>query len=158
SQNVSDPPMYALLNGPREELGAALEDGRDRFAALFHLTADGKPVEARVVEAPTLEAIDRWKAEHPDRRLPVKLDIVAEAMIPAGTGTISLRFPEVLGDLLLTVDRPGVELISIPLRPGEVSPEVPPFPAQLRACSPADRARASTHPPALLWRFRQPGV
>src|SRR5206468_3160605 len=41
SARIGDREMYALLNGPEQDLAAAFADARQRFASGFHLSADG---------------------------------------------------------------------------------------------------------------------
>lgn len=124
SARVSDPEMYALLAGPETELEAALKDGRERMESGFRLVADGAPVAFRIAEAPNIEGVRKWKAENPGRQLPVKLEFVIEADLPRGAARMSVRFPGVLSDVLLSVDRPGLEPAVLPLSPGEVSPGI----------------------------------
>ncbi len=121
---ISDPQMYSLLDGPAQDLAEALADGRDRFASGFRLAADGTPLAVELVRAPDLEAVRRWKAENPARQLPCKLEFVVRATLPAGASVISLKFPAVLGEVILSVDRPGVEPVYLPLAPGETAPEI----------------------------------
>src|SRR4051812_20238959 len=41
---IADAPMLALLNGPRDDLAAALLDAKERLASGMRLTADGQPL------------------------------------------------------------------------------------------------------------------
>lgn len=124
SARVTDPQMYNLLKAPEEELAATLLDGRERFAAAFQIVGDGTPIELTLVDSPTIEKINAWKAENPSLRLPCKLEFVMEGVVPAGTSDITIHLPGILGDGLLTVKRPGVEPMYVPMLPGEDSPKI----------------------------------
>lgn len=123
-QSIADAPMYALLDGPETTLAAALADGRARFEHEFEIRGSGGAAPFRIGEFPDAAAIHAWLADHPDRRLPIKLDIVARAQLPPGCKAMSIRFPEVLGTVIATFDRPGVEPLTVPLNNGERT-EVP---------------------------------
>ena len=150
SARISDPEMYALLAGPENELAAALKDGRERMESGFRLTADGTAVAFQVVEAPSVEAVKKWKAENPERRLPVKLDFVIEAALPPGAAEVTVKFPAILADVLLSVDRPGLEPAVFPLSAGEVSPAI-----DIRMATGADTGPGGTgaagRKPAGVW-------
>ncbi|MFA6046682.1 MAG: HupE/UreJ family protein, partial [Phycisphaerales bacterium] len=81
-----------------------------------------------ITESPSVTGLLAWKSGHADRPLPVKLDFVAHAHLPANTRAITIEFPKVLGDAILTIDRPGQEPLGFPLLSGETSPalELPP--------------------------------
>lgn len=124
SARVMDWQMYELLEGPADTLAAALLDGRERFAAGFELVADGRPATFELVEAPTLEAVEAWKAENPSLRLPVTMDFVLRAELPPGAMGLSIRAPHVLDGVFLVMHRPGTEAVYLPLRVAEVSPRI----------------------------------
>jgi hypothetical protein len=118
-QRIADAPMLELLAGSDEVVERALEDARERFETLCELDADGVRVPVEVVTAPTAAEVRAWQASHRAKPLPVKLDLVARAKLPRAARSLSLRFPEVLGALLVTIDRPGVEPLGLPLSAGE---------------------------------------
>lgn len=124
SARVSDPDMLALLIGPEQDLIDAFADGRQRCAEGFELCADGVRLSGEIVEAPTIEAVRRWKAEFASLPLPLKMEFVIKAVLPRGAAQITVRCPVVLADVLLVVDRPGTEPITLPLAPGERSPTI----------------------------------
>lgn len=119
---IADRPMLEFLQAPEATQQEAFTQGRDRFATLTTLTADGTRVDLILVEAPTVAGLKAWRAGHTDRALPVKLDFVAHATLPPETRALTIEFPAVLGDCLLTIDRPGVEPLGFPLLSGETSP------------------------------------
>lgn len=152
SLNITDAPMYELLAGPDEAMTEAFDAGRDRFADLFRLLADDARIQVQVVESPTTAAVRAWQKDRPDRRLPVKLDFVARATLPAPARRIAVRFPDILGDVIVTFDRPGAEPFTMPLAPGETSP-----PMELSATVPRVGAAPIRATPlstlAVAWRF-----
>lgn len=161
SANVSDPPMYALLNGPDESLTAAFDAARARFERLFVLEVDGRRVPVAVTSFPSTTAIRQWQKEFPDRRLPVKMDIEAGARLSPGAHRFSVTFPEVLGETVVTIDRPGVEPLALPLGAGERSPA---FAVELRdAGGPSPQPAPTTQTPnhigvaQVLWRYARLG-
>jgi hypothetical protein len=120
--NVADAPMYELLNGPDAGVDQALTDARARFLKLCVLTADDRPVALQIDDFPTTAAIRQWERQNPERRLPIKMSFAARGVLPDDARFIAFRFPDVLGDVVTTVDRPGQEPEALPLRPGEPSP------------------------------------
>jgi hypothetical protein len=120
--NIADGPMYELLDGPEPELARAMADANERFATLFKLAIDGAGGAVTIDEFPTSAAARAWRAAHQGRQLPWKAEIIARADLPRGARTFTVRFPEVLGDVILTVDRWGAEPLTFPLRPAETSP------------------------------------
>lgn len=152
SANVTDPPMYALLNGPDESLTAAFDAARARFERLFVLEVDGQRVPVAVTSFPSTTAIRQWQREFPDRRLPVKMDIEARAHLSSGPHRFSVRFPDVLAETVVTIDRPGEEPVALPLGAGERSPVF------AVAIGGADQAAPEHEPPPATEGRRQLGV
>lgn len=124
SARVMDWQMYELLEGPADVLAAALQDGRERFSTGFDLIADGERVPFELVGAPTLEAVEAWKEENPSLRLPVTMDFVFRAKLPADAVGLSIRAPHVLDEVFLVAHRPGTEALYLPLGVAELSPAI----------------------------------
>lgn len=122
SQNIPDGPMFELLNGPDKVLAAALREAATRFESLTILSADGTRVPVRVVSYPSAAEVLERKARKPDYPLPIKLELHATAAVPVETKSLRLRFPEMLGIVVVTIDRPGEEPMALPLDPNELSP------------------------------------
>jgi hypothetical protein len=119
---ITDAPMYELLRGPETDMDAALADGRDRMASELRLLADGVPLALEMAESPTLAGIARWKRENPAGLLPIKMEFAFTGLLPEEASRFTIQFPQMLGDVILTIQRPGAEDETLPLRPGEVSP------------------------------------
>ncbi len=122
SANVADPPMYELLQSSDADMTLAFTEARERFDRLFALLVDDQKVPVTIVAFPSTEAVRQWQREFPDHRLPVKMDIDAEGHLVPGTHRVQFRFPEVFGEILISVDRPGREPDILPLAAGETSP------------------------------------
>jgi hypothetical protein len=116
---VTDGEKHELLASPDARLTALLEGSRDRFAGLFELRADGDDIAFDLVAFPTTAEVRACVKDRPRRPLPIKLDAVGRALVPPGTRGITVRFPDWVGDVILTVDLPAREPIALPLRPGE---------------------------------------
>src|SRR5262249_7377193 len=116
-RNVSDAAMYELLDGSDEALTETLSAARERFEALFELLADGRRLAVEVVTFPDTIAVRAWQRDE-GRRLPVRLGIEVRAPLPSGTRDVAVRLPDVLGEVILTVDRPEIEAFSLLLTPG----------------------------------------
>lgn len=157
SLRVRDEQMYALLEGPRADLEAALQDARERFDAGVVLEIDGVRVPLTVTKWPGAADLDVWRQQNPRLPLPVKLAFEVEVEVAAGARAFTLRLPEVLHIVLLSVERPQVEPLFFPLQPAEISPRIdlllpsPSEPADAGAVSvPRDAPRGSSSPPSIL--------
>lgn len=142
SQNIPDEPMFELLNGPEDVLAASMREAATRFESLCIMSAGGERVPLRVVTYPSIIEIYESRAKRPKYPLPIKLELHATAVIPATSKSLRIRFPEMLGIVVLTIDRPGEEPVALPLDPNETSPE---FGVLLRAAeskSPASEGSA----------------
>src|SRR5207244_7907016 len=91
----------------------------------FAILADGKQVKLSSLSFPTAADVMRWKLSGVQPRLPVMLELFGEASIPRSTRAVAFVFPEVMGQVVLTVERPGAEPRSFALEEGRPSPVVP---------------------------------
>src|SRR5690606_23224740 len=93
SQRILDEYMYALLDAPRAEIEATLQDARERFLAGFRITVDGQRLPLTLLHSPTIEMIDQWRIDNPAMRLPIKSTFEASAQIPPAGRRITFRAP-----------------------------------------------------------------
>lgn len=124
SQRIGDEPMLELLAAPAGTLQEALLAGRERLITLTRLRADGVEVPVSLEAWPTAEQVRVWLLDNPNQPLPVKLEFVARARLPVPTRAMTLRLPEVLGDLILTIEPPAGEPLGLPVPAGRESPEL----------------------------------
>jgi len=163
SLRIADAPMYEFLDAGERVQTPLFDAARERFVSLTEIRAgvEGKRVEVRVIEFPSAAAVWEWRKNHPDRRLPVKMEIIAEGQLPVGARTVSFHFPEVLGDVIATIDRPGAEPLTFPLAPGEMTPEIEwkvenatsggePGAAKVSGASTGDHSPGTVN---ILWRY-----
>lgn len=120
-RRIADEPMLELLAQSDAELARALHEAGERFARLCELWLDGQRVPWSAVHVPSSAEVRAWQAEFAGRVLPVRLDLRAGAQLGAAHGLLELRFPEVLGDVIATLDRHGLPPVALPLRAGERS-------------------------------------
>jgi hypothetical protein len=119
---IGDEAMYAILHGPDDDLAAAFQDGRERFQSQLAIAADGAALPFTLAQSPTLEKARQWQLDNPAERLPVRIDFVITADLPAQTRAVRFTFPKILDQVVLSVDRPGREPLMLPIPPGEQSP------------------------------------
>ena len=130
SDKVPDSEMLRFLSATAAEQQATIDDARGRFLDQFRVIADSQPIDFALLEFPSVDAIQqRWRGT-PNPKLPVKMDIVARAVLPFGADSLSIRLPEVFGDAMLSIELPGREAVALPVPAGEFS-AVAEMPAQL---------------------------
>jgi hypothetical protein len=129
---IDDASMNALLDGPREVLERRLAEARERFSRNFVVLCgdpNGQPVEpvhASARQFPTADDVYRWREAHSRAtRLPVIGELRLEGRLPVQTRTVSFRFPEVLGPVVVIVERPAREPYSEPVDAGQISSPLP---------------------------------
>lgn len=144
SQHVPDQPMLALLNSPEAIQRDTLEESRQRFLSLTTISADARPLTLSLTEWPTFELVAEAKRPGRPPRLPIKLDFVAHAQFPIASRSLTLSFPEALGDVMVTVDCPAGEPVAFPVRAGSSGPTIDIAWAEV----PAPHAPAVQHPVA----------
>lgn len=147
SRSIGDQAMLDLLAGPHEELERTMNEGRDRFDHLFSLRADDTPVRAHVTIAPSAGSVLEYREAAIGPVLPIKMDIVTEADLPPGTTRIALKFPEVMGDIIITVAPPKSEAIVGIAQAGEWSREFT-LPAPVPAPAPVQPETPTPSTPA----------
>jgi hypothetical protein len=131
-QEISDGPMNALLDGPLSELENRLEDAKARFQAGLAVSTDSGPGTIDLIEFPSAQDVGRCAANNGKQRLPVMLTVLVKEHLPKGARTISCRFPEVLGAVVVTTEMPYEEPVSEPVDAGTAStPLQIPTPAQI---------------------------
>jgi len=124
-QRVANAPMDALLDGQASDLQKSLAEAKERFARGIGIVADGNGVKFDSLVFPGVKEVEDWKKAGYQPRLPVMMELSVDAHLPQGARTVAFRFPEALGQVILTVERPGVEPRSMALEAGVTSPDFP---------------------------------
>jgi hypothetical protein len=123
---IDDSSMNELLDGPREDLDAALIDARDRLLHGVTIRCDDSTIiRASSIQFPTVADVYRWRDANVQPRLPVIQEATLDGSIPPAARAIAIKFPEVLGTLVLTVERPAEEAYAEPLEGGRFSSTLP---------------------------------
>jgi hypothetical protein len=120
SARIGNAPMEDLVAGPRAALTAALDDARGRFLHGFRVATGRGPGRVDSIEFPDAAQVLAWKATV-QPFLPVVLPVRLAGRLPAGARSVTFRFPDVLMQVVLTVERPGEEPAAEAVEAGEVS-------------------------------------
>ena len=124
SARIGNAPMEALLDGPREELEARLTEARDRFVHGLSVSTDHGPWAVKQVDFPMAAAVLSWRDTNRPV-LPVLGEVRLEGKLPFGATSVSFRFPAVLDQVILTVERPGEEPSIEPVAANAASAPLP---------------------------------
>lgn len=129
---IGDGPMNALLDGPPEALQRQLANAEHRLRHDFEVSGGSGPGTLDAVLFPTVADVQAWCASGVKPRLPVMLPVIVQGHLPPDARSISFRFPEVLGTIVVTTEIPYQEPVSEPVEGGAFSTPVPltaPMPA-----------------------------
>ena len=124
SARIGNPAMEALLDGPREELAARLTGAKGRFLQGFSVTTDRGAAVVESVDFPDAAAVLAWRATA-SPVFPVVVPVRVQGRLPAGATDVAFRFPVVLAQVILTVERPGEEPYTEPVEAGTASTALP---------------------------------
>ncbi len=122
SANIPDDPMFELLHASDDALAQSLAACGSRFERLCILEANTNRIPLTVATLPTVADVRAEEARHPTYPLPIKSTLEAHAQLSTSTSSITICFPEILGIVVVTIDRPGFEPVAIPLGVNERSP------------------------------------
>jgi hypothetical protein len=125
---IDDASMNELLDGPPEDLSASLDSARQRL--LHGLIVEcgagyAATIDAGLTSFPTAQDVIRCGDRKHSPRLPVMLDFGVAGRVTNGARSVAVRFPEIMGTVVLTVERPGEEPYSEPVEPGRFSTPLP---------------------------------
>jgi hypothetical protein len=115
--------LDALIAMPRADLDRKLDEAKQRLAHGVKIHGDDSDVSVKlgVKSFPTADDVHRAVAANPSHPLPVIAEAQLEGQLGAGTKSISIRFPEVMGTVALSVERPGEEVVCEKLEGGHNS-------------------------------------
>jgi hypothetical protein len=122
SERTPDAAMNALLDGPEPALRDALSSAKARLLHATQFAANGH---ADSVTFPTVDDIRAHLKTNPEPRLPVIMTATIAGHLPPNATTLSIRLPDVLGTVVMTVERPHDEPAAVATDPGQWSEPVP---------------------------------
>jgi hypothetical protein len=122
---ATDDAMNAWLDGPTNELARSLAAAQSRFAKEFSVVTDQGAGSVDKMIFPSAGDLQRYQDSVVIVRLPVMLVLSLEGQLPAGTRSVSFRFPAILGVVAVTVNRPGQTPSALVANTGEATPAVP---------------------------------
>ena len=124
SVRIGNEPMEELLTGPPETLATQLAGARERFAHGFRVETDAGNGAAESADFPDARQVLAWRDEMRPV-LPVVLPIQVSGRVPTGAHTAAFRFPSVLEQVILTVERPDEEPVAEAVEAGKTSTPLP---------------------------------
>lgn len=124
SARIGNEPMEALLAGPREDLEAQLSKAKERFRRGFRVVTDAGDATFDLVAFPDAEKVLQWR-DTVKPVLPVVVPVEVSGHLPRGAKTVAARFPPVLEQVVLTVERPGEEPSAEAVDNGALSTALP---------------------------------
>ena len=139
-QRIGEGPMNALLDGPAPDLQTQLAAAESRFRRDFQASGGSGPGVVDSVAFPTLADVQKWRDSGIKPRLPVTMTVTVQGHLPPGAASISFRFPDVLGMIVVTTEFPYREPVSEPVEAGAFSTPLPltaALPAPVPAATPA---------------------
>ena len=124
-QRIGDGPMNALLDGPASDLQAQLGEAEDRFRHDFQASGGSGPGVVDAVAFPSVTDVQKWRDSGVKPRLPVTMTVTVSGHLPPGAASVSFRFPNVLGMIVVTTEFPYREPVSEPVEAGAFSTPLP---------------------------------
>lgn len=120
SARIGNAPMEELLAAPPEALTRQLAGAQKRFAHGFGVVTDAGNGVVESADFPDARRVLAWRDEMRPV-LPVVLPIPVAGRVPQGAHTVAFRFPSVLEQVILTVERPDEEPVAEAVEAGKVS-------------------------------------
>ena len=119
---TSESSLRKLVALPSEELEKRLDEAEGRFKKTLVFSASGAREKVASVEFPKASSVQEAVKNH--GHLPILMPVTAKAKLPAGATTFSMRFPDVMDTVVLTVERDGFEPFSERVKSGKSSKAV----------------------------------
>lgn len=144
--HIGDAPMEALLDGPPGDLERRLAEAKTRFRHSFRVGRGGGETIDTLTFPNAAEVLQSVAGRR--TRLPVMASVTVTGHLPPETRSISFRFDEVLGAVVLTTEFPYREPVSEPIEPGLFSAEqpIPSVESTARAAAAAKAPMIATTP------------
>lgn len=124
SLNSTNEELDVLLNGPRAVLGQKLADAAARFRREIVIRTDAGDVTPASWDLPGLPEVDEVLARKIQPRILMPGGIDFSGTLPAGSHTLSIRLPYILGDTIHVYDLPNGDNTASPVAAGDYSDPV----------------------------------
>lgn len=158
-ERIPDSAMNALLDGPRAELDRQMTAARRRYTMHFQVEADERVLPIEHLSFPNTDDVLRWNAAGKRPRLPVLLTCTVTGHLPRGTRRVAFSFPELIGNVLLVVERPGMEPETESLSAGQPSSALALHLGDLGASVTVDEKSSARAPsPGSSWSASDPAT
>ncbi len=115
---IPDAAWAAAAAAPEAERAAMQADMAERWRRGTVLEVDGRAMGFEQVSLPPAAEVFRLRRQS-GLRIPVLLEARASGRLPSGRHRVRLRFPEVIGTVVVTYDFPGQEPTAQPAEAGE---------------------------------------
>jgi len=122
SVDVDDEQMLQVWSQSDVILEELLRKSLLRWKQELILRLGDQSISWGVRKSPETEDFRDWKSSKDGLPLPGAMQLVIEGTIPVGFGKLSIQLPVILDQVLLVVERPGLERSFLPLDPGDESP------------------------------------
>jgi hypothetical protein len=140
---IGDDSMNAWLDADDTTIANSLNDAKTRLQHAIVFTANDHDFRATLTGFIGLSEVRAYRTSGITPRLPMMAPATLRGNLPAGATSFTLRFPEVLGPVILTLERPAEEPLSASLEPGETS-EAFTIPNLVQTTAPPILAASST--------------
>src|SRR4051794_34660199 len=102
---IEDASMRSLLTQKPEELQAQIDNAKQRLLHGVRIRCGDVVIRAEKVRFPNAADVLRERGS----RLPLMMEADLEGVLPSQTINLAIRFPDVLGTIIINVERPGEE-------------------------------------------------
>lgn len=173
SRDVTDAEIETLLAQPATRLESALRALQIALLADTALWADEQRLIPTCTAFPCAADLQAWLARHRQQPTAAAMRMSLRAQLPTACRAWSVSLPASLGPSMLTIERPGLPRLALPLEAGAQSPSfdvsVAAMPGSAAAASatqsgpsapPTAKAENETNDPtpaSVLWRYMRLG-
>src|SRR5258708_5078605 len=120
-ERIPDSALNELIDSSHSVLESKLAEARARFCRGLEIDVDGARVPFELGIFPTAAQVLQAKDSGTQPRFPLMLNAGAIGRVKPGPHKMALRFSEVIGNLVITVEAPGREPLAEPIQAGEAT-------------------------------------
>ncbi len=124
SADATNEELEALLDEPRPQLARRLVDAGERFRREVVIQTNLGDVSVTSWALPTIVEVDAAEAGHVRPRITIGSTVTFSGSLPAGTTTLAIRLPYILGDTLQAYELPRGRSVVETVLAGEYGKEV----------------------------------